>query len=160
MTHKPDQDILAGVQVSGEGIPLVLLHSSMSSGKQWTKLIEQLKGYRKIINIDLLGYGNAPQPERDAPFSLACETDRINSILATLDVEQFDLVGHSYGGATALKFSYENSARVNRLAVFEPVAFHLLAADNPARQEVVALGNSMTEMSDAEAAESFLDYWN
>ncbi|WP_416308056.1 alpha/beta fold hydrolase [Neptunicella sp. SCSIO 80796] len=155
-----NQTVLAGVKISGAGRPLVLLHSSMSSGKQWTKLVQQLKDNHQIINIDLLGYGDAPQPDRNTVFSLQYETRRIESILAELGVEQFDLVGHSYGGATALKFTYENPSRVNRLVVFEPVAFHLLAADNPARQDVVQLGNSMAEMSDFEAAESFLDYWN
>ncbi|WP_438862748.1 alpha/beta fold hydrolase [Neptunicella sp.] len=152
--------IFDGVQVSGTGQPLVLLHSSMSSAKQWAKLVEQLVGFRQIINIDLLGYGKAPRPDLSCPFSLQQETQRIEAILAELNIDQFDLVGHSYGGATALKLTYEHPEKVNRLVIFEPVAFHLLSADDPGRQEVVSLGNSMRHMSDFAAAESFLDYWN
>lgn len=158
--QNPHQNILAGVHVSGAGQPLVLLHSSMSSGKQWAKLVEQLVGFRQIINIDLLGYGKAPRPDLSCPFSLQQETKRIEAILAELNIDQFDLVGHSYGGATALKLTYEHPTQVKRLVLFEPVAFHLLAPDDPARQEVVTLGDSMAEMSAFEGAQSFLDYWN
>jgi len=143
---------------------LVLLHSSMSSRNQWAALSAQLDGYRAIA-IDLLGYGKAPFPseiERDA-FTLAHEVDAVNAALAAqlAPGQPFHLIGHSYGGATALRLARQMPQRVLSLALFEPVAFHLLPADDAARREIGAVIAAIDGAASVhDATRAFLDYWN
>jgi pimeloyl-ACP methyl ester carboxylesterase len=144
---------------------VVLLHSSMSSKGQWSELINQYQSGLRFIAVDLLGYGKSPYPfdAAGSGFSLAHEVDAVMAALAgqLAPDEPFHLVGHSYGGATALRLARQMRQRVLSLAVFEPVAFHLLDESDEARAEiedVVACINDAA--SDRDGARIFIDYWN
>ncbi|MBJ7311868.1 alpha/beta fold hydrolase [Rugamonas sp. CCM 8940] len=143
---------------------LVLLHSSMSSRTQWSDLIAQQESRFRCIAVDLLGYGKSPFPaDIGAAFSLAHEAGAVNAALAAhlAPSEPFHLIGHSYGGATALRLARQMPARVLSLALFEPVAFHLLPPHDPARAEIEAVVARIGRADDAaEATRIFIDYWN
>ncbi|MBA2351096.1 MAG: hypothetical protein H0V78_04695 [Burkholderiales bacterium] len=70
----------ADFSVLGDGAPVVLLHSSMSHQGQWRKLAQELAPKRRVIAIDLLGYGDAPHPETRYP-SPHDETRRVQTVL-------------------------------------------------------------------------------
>jgi pimeloyl-ACP methyl ester carboxylesterase len=112
----------------GEGSVVVLLHSSLSTKRQWHSLIERLAHNNRCIAFDLMGYGNAISPPDELRFSLAEEVHRIRLRLDDLVSRgsRFHIVGHSYGGAVALRLAQELMSEVRSLTLFEPVAFHLL----------------------------------
>ena len=144
---------------------VVLLHSSMSSRSQWAALMAEHEAAFRFIALDLLGYGKAPfpDPSQHAAFSLAHEVDALLAALTEhLDVRQpFHLVGHSYGGATALRLARTVPERIRSLTVFEPVAFHLLDETDPGRVEVTAIVADINASTSAEAGtRTFIDYWN
>ncbi|WP_338771360.1 alpha/beta hydrolase [Massilia sp. METH4] len=144
---------------------VVLLHSSMSSRSQWAALTAAHEAAYRFIALDLLGYGKAPFPNAamQAAFSLAHEVDAVQAALAAQlePDEPYHLVGHSYGGATALRLARTQPGRVRSLAVFEPVAFHLLDAGHPGRAEVGTVIAAIEAAATAEdATRSFIDYWN
>ena len=143
---------------------LVLLHSSMSSKSQWNALSARLADQFKIIAVDLLGYGASPFPDTEGEaFSLAHEVDAVMATLALqLDhSEAFHLIGHSYGGATALRLARMLPGRVLSLALFEPVAFHLLDRHDAARAEIEEIVACIGAARDDHAATRvFIDYWN
>ena len=121
-----DKELPQGIHLSGQGTAVVLLHSSLSSGRQWQLLVKQLKENYKVINIDILGYGQAPDVIDAVGYDLNVEINRINKALTVLIPEQkYHLVGHSCGGGLALKLSVEQPEKVLSLSLFEPVAFHL-----------------------------------
>jgi pimeloyl-ACP methyl ester carboxylesterase len=143
---------------------VVLLHSSMSSKGQWAELMAQHDSNYRFIAVDLLGYGKSPFPAgAEADFSLAHEVDAVNAAIAgkLAPDECFHLIGHSYGGATALRMARQLRARVLSLAVFEPVAFHLLSEDDAARLEIENVVADIHSAAGAQdAARTFIDYWN
>lgn len=143
---------------------VVLLHSSMSSRAQWTALMAQQAAHFRCIAVDLLGYGKAAFPADAGPaFSLAHEVDAVNAAIAAhLEAgEAFHLIGHSYGGATALRLARQMHARVLSLAVFEPAAFHLLPAGDAGRAEIEAVVASIGRAATPrDATRIFIDYWN
>ena len=143
---------------------VVLLHSSMSSKGQWSELMAQHDDSFRFIAVDLLGYGKSPFPADAGPgFSLAHEVDAVNAAIAgkLAPDESFHLIGHSYGGATALRMARQLRPRVLSLAVFEPVAFHLLAADDAARIEICQVVAGIPRAASArDGARAFIDYWN
>jgi len=121
MVHKP------GYIVSGEGVPVVLLHCSMSSKEQWLPLIDSLKKNFMTIAFDLYGYGSSPFPEDENDFHLE---DEIAFFSETLDNligrdTKFHMVGHSYGGAVAMKYSSMSESRNISLCVYEPMLNHV-----------------------------------
>lgn len=144
---------------------VVLLHSSLSSRSQWSALMAAHEAEYRFIAIDLLGYGKSafPTEAAQAGYTLAHEADAVAAALAAqLEAgEPFHLVGHSYGGATALRLARQMRQRVLSLAVFEPVAFHLLDAADPARVHIEQVVAAMQAADGAEAAARiFIDYWN
>lgn len=144
---------------------VVLLHSSLSSRNQWSALMSNSGEQYRFIAIDLLGYGKSafPTEAAEAGYTLAHEADAVLAALTSqLDAgEPFHLVGHSYGGATALRLARQLGKRVLSLTLFEPVAFHLLQPDDPARVEIEGFANAIAAAdTEAEATRIFIDYWN
>jgi pimeloyl-ACP methyl ester carboxylesterase len=148
---------------------VVLLHSSMSSKAQWLSLKDQLGESFRCLPVDLLGYGASPFPAgsddvgADYTHTLAHEVDAVIAALASRleQGEAFHLVGHSFGGACALHMARRMPERVLSLTLFEPVAFHLLPAQDAARMEIVnVVGGIAACATDRDATRVFIDYWN
>lgn len=147
---------------------VVLLHSSMSSKSQWLSLKAHLGDAYRFLPVDLLGYGASPFPAAadagdDYIHTLAHEVDAvIASIAMELEPgEAFHLVGHSFGGACALHMARRMPERVLSLTLFEPVAFHLLADQHPAKVEITSVvAGIAASASDRDATRIFIDYWN
>jgi pimeloyl-ACP methyl ester carboxylesterase len=157
---------LPGYFSAGAGSAVVLLHCTLSSKNQWRALSSVLESEHRVIAVDLYGYGETPMPEKVAGFTLLDEVELVLSLLDRLlpPGEAFHLVGHSYGGAVALRLCHRAPQRVKTLTVFEPVAFHLLGRDDPGLQPVLTmmaeLGRLLAAGLAAEAAATFLDYWS
>lgn len=150
---------------SGQGIPVVLLHSSMSSKEQWNKLSENLRTHFRVIAIDLYGYGGSEFPSSPVAFRLTDEVSRVERLIQQSVGEQpVHLIGHSYGGATALRYGFEHRHRLLSLGLYEPVAFHLLEQDDPGLQMIAAVVNRISahlETGQVSAAtEDFIDFWS
>lgn len=146
---------------SAEADVVVLLHSSQSASSQWRELIQQLAGTAHIIAVDLLGYGKAPAAETNAHFRLEQEIPRITEALKVLDIgKPVTLIGHSYGGALALKLAAENWLKVQSLALYEPVSFHVLPEDSPGMLEIREVSEAMHGKDATECTRHFVDYWN
>ncbi|SHO51568.1 alpha/beta fold hydrolase [Desulfopila aestuarii] len=149
----------------GSGIPVVLLHSSMSSKEQWGKLMDVLQEKYQVIAIDLYGYGVSPLPPNGFEFTLLQEAERIQTIIKQFigDVK-FHLLGHSYGAATALRFAYDHQEQLLSLSLYEPVAFHLLAKDDPALLVIVKLAEQIKQAVDcgdlSTGTRIFVDFWS
>jgi pimeloyl-ACP methyl ester carboxylesterase len=150
-----------GITVVGQGSALVLLHSSLSSAKQWRPLVAQLKAQYLIINIDMYGYGHAPEVKFPESYDFNVEATRINSALEEIIGEQsFHLVGHSCGGALALKLAVTQPEKILSLSLYEPVAFHLLAKGSDERKNADEFARKVNITDGFLAAEMFTDHWN
>lgn len=155
------------LKVTGQGDAILLLHSSLSSHKQWLPLAALLSERYSLWLPDLQGYGrNNPVAFSHKPhWSLA---DEAEALLTSLTPEQKNtpliIIAHSFGGALALHLARTGKLKVKALLLFEPVAFHLLAAESDAQAvaltaEVRALSEQMPALNVTEAAQLFVDYW-
>jgi len=155
----------AGVLIEGSGTPIVLLHSSMSSKKQWRELIQSLRDSYRLIAIDLYGYGDTPNPVGKG-FTLDDEVRLVRSVLesALQPGERFHLVGHSYGGVVSLQLARAMPRQLRSLTVYEPIAFHLLPHSDPVVAELLAIQRQVEASlawHDAGAGvAAFVDYWS
>jgi len=161
-----DQAKLAYFEV-GAGETVVLLHSSASSGAQWRSLCASLAARFAALAPDLYGYGASDPWPGLAPMTLADEVAPLAALLARRP-GPVHLVGHSYGGAVALRLALQSPARLRSLTLIEPVAFHLLrcggAAQRALYDEVAALADGVAAALGSgaywSAMERFVDYWN
>ena len=106
--------IQAHVRSAGAGPTVLLLHSSGSSGRQWQPLMEQLAGRMHCVAVDLYGHGGTADWPHERPLTLDDEVDLLVPLLERHG--SVHLVGHSYGGAVALKTATRHPDRVLSVA--------------------------------------------
>lgn len=164
MKHIDVNGVAVALAEAGAGEPVVLLHSSASSNRQWQAAFDALAGDHRVIAPDLYGYGmTGPWPAAAGP-TLADETAMVDAVIA-MTGGPVHLVGHSYGGSIAARTALRHRERVKSLTVIEPTLFHLLAdaGEAEADREIRGVARRVVdrvERGDAEAAaRGFIDYW-
>jgi pimeloyl-ACP methyl ester carboxylesterase len=143
---------------------VVLLHSSASSSRQWTALAGLLQPHFEVRALDLHGHGTRPAWSERRPVTLADEAALVEPILR--EAGRVHLVGHSYGGAVALKVAELHPGAVASLIAYEPVLFGWLFDDDrssAAALEVIGVADTLRSALHARnfsaAARAFIDYW-
>ncbi|QDW38412.1 alpha/beta hydrolase [Bradyrhizobium sp. KBS0727] len=146
---------------------VVALHCSLGSGRQWTRLADELGRSHPFIAPDISGYG-ASTCALDLPLTLAeevkCVSGHLNDAAGPIH-----LVGHSYGGAIAFKIATDSAFahRVRSLTLIEPVLPTLLCesdADRRLHARFAQFGRDVSEDlwngSVLEAIDKFIEFWN
>ncbi len=153
--------LLDGFRLTGSGPAVVLLHSSLSSSTQWFELSKSLDSHFTCINIDLFGYGRAPEVDDPESFQLLTEVERVIAIIESqIGDANFSIVGHSFGGAVGLRLAYALPSRICAMVLYEPVAFHLLDPQSEAHTEIMQMAGSLNAQVINAGAQIFVDYWN
>ena len=143
---------------------VVLIHCSASSARQWNPLAAELGGFHAMA-LDLYGHGKRPRWHGEGALSLAHEAAAIwNAVPAG---EPFHLVGHSYGGAVALRFALSFPERLHSLTLIEPSCFHLLVDEIETHAQALAEVRSVAGAINCAVLsgdyrggmETFIDYW-
>ena len=146
---------------TGRGDTVFAIHGSASSRRMWQPLVERLAASYRVVAPDLIGYGEST-PWR--PDLQATDFDVIATFARELDCP-LHVVGHSYGGALALRAALAGGSRVTSLALIEPAAFQVLDhnADGAAFAEIEAVASRHLELvaeGDLHAcAAHFMGYW-
>lgn len=152
---------------TGRGEPVILMHCSTASGREWNSLRETLAGRFRCIAMDQWNCGDSdPWPGR-APFSLAAEAAPILDIVDRVDAP-VHLVGHSYGGGVAMRVARERRGMIRSLTLIEPSVFHILrtgtGTERPLYQEISgiaqAVRSAVTNGESWGGMGAFTDYWS
>jgi len=153
------------VRESGAGPAMVCLHSNAASSSQWRELMDLLAPHYRVLAPDGYGAGKSPAWPTDRRMRLADEVALIEPVLARAGAS-YALVGHSYGGAVALKAALMHPERVSALALYEPTLFALVAAHGPSATDVDgirdAVARSVAALAAGDedgAARHFIDFW-
>ena len=99
-----------------EGAPALYLHSVPTSSDDWVGLLARTGG----LAPDLPGFGRSGKAN-NLVYSLSAYADFVESFLEAVAVDRVTLVGHGWGGATALVYAQRHPDRVSRLAIVDPV---------------------------------------
>jgi pimeloyl-ACP methyl ester carboxylesterase len=149
----------------GRGEPVILLHSSLSSSRQWRKLQQQIGHRYRLLGLDLLGYGDTSMPAETNDFSFDHEVDLVERLMDRVQTP-VHLVGHSYGGSIALKTALRHPNRVRSIYAHEPVLLALLKSEGLLAEWKEISGVTLKATQHTRegrpdlAAEGFIDYWS
>lgn len=146
---------------------IIALHCSGGSAGQWQQLKRMLPGHISLWCPHFIGSTWAGHWSGSHAFTLADEAAPIVSMIDALG-RPVHLVGHSYGGAVALRVARERPGQIASMALYEPTALHVLRTAGPDAGAVLGEINSISAAVDRAiltgdhrtAAKQFVDYWS
>jgi pimeloyl-ACP methyl ester carboxylesterase len=118
--------------------PIVLLHGSGSSLHAWEGWVAALKAQRRVITLDLPGFGlTGPSP--DGVYTLDNDARVVVALLDKLGVARCVLGGNSLGGAVAWRMALAHPSRVDKLILVD-------AGGYPSHSTSIPLGFRLARM--------------
>ncbi|WP_166256614.1 alpha/beta fold hydrolase [Marinobacter salicampi] len=115
------------------GIPLVMIHGWPESSYCWEQVAHHLAPGLRIIAPDLRGLGDS---ERTPDLGHYHKHELAQDVIALLDglkINQFNLVGHDWGGVVAQEMALAEPGRVERLVIMNIAVINNLKGN----QEVI-----------------------
>ncbi|HBX54641.1 alpha/beta fold hydrolase [Pseudomonas sp. UBA2684] len=110
--------------------PLVFLHGTSASLHTWEAWAAALKGERRVISLDLPGFGlTGPFPDGD--YRIEHYSRFLAALLEQLQVPRVTLAGNSFGGQLAWQFAVDYPQRVERLVLIDAAGYPRNATSVP-----------------------------
>ena len=105
-----------------DGQPVLFVHGFGATARHFTLNIGPLAqaGFR-VVAPELWGMGRSAKPR--GRYSLDRWVDQLIGLLESLGMQQTAVVGHSLGGAVAVRLARRSPERVARLALVAPLGF-------------------------------------
>jgi 3-oxoadipate enol-lactonase len=102
--------------VTGDGPPVVLVHSGVTDGRQWEAVEERLQRRATVVRYDRRGYGRSAKTKRGC-FNPALD---LLELLDGLRLERVVACGSSAGGQAVLEAATLAPERFARLVLLAP----------------------------------------
>jgi pimeloyl-ACP methyl ester carboxylesterase len=103
-------------QRKGQGPTLVLVHGYLAGSAIWAAQIEYFSRDFDVICPDLAGFGASA--DLTAPESIQGHARLVLDLLDSLQIDQFDLLGHSMGGMIVQAMAVMAPARLRSLVLY------------------------------------------
>ncbi|MEQ6121346.1 alpha/beta hydrolase [Reichenbachiella sp. MALMAid0571] len=126
--------------VSGSGIPIVLIHGFCETSSIWNDLAKELSEKYQVISIDLPGFGKSPLYNPD--LSLGNVATLLHDFLKKLQITNCFMIGHSLGGYITLAFAEKYSEMLLGFGLFHSTTF----ADSEEKKETREKGIEHVEI--------------
>ena len=118
---------------AGQGPPLLLCNGVGASLDMLTPFVDQLDPRIPVVRFDVPGVGGSQLPR--VPYTFATLAHMVASLLDQLEVDDFDVLGISWGGGLAQQLAFQNPRRCRRLVLVSTATGYLMV---PARPRVLA----------------------
>jgi pimeloyl-ACP methyl ester carboxylesterase len=128
------QHTVHGEQISvydrGRGSPLVMIHGMFGDFSDWEPVLEPLSRTRRVIAVDLIGFGDSSKPRReyDGNFHAAA----LRGLFERLQLGKIILTGNSFGGQIAILYSLAYPETVEKLVLVDSGGFRFIPPEEAA----------------------------
>lgn len=106
----------------GSGPPVLLLHGWPTSSQLWRNIAPRLAGARRVVALDLPGFGGSDKPT-DTAYSFDFFEAVLNDALRALNIERAALVVHDLGGPVGLYWAVRHPERVEKLIILNTLVY-------------------------------------
>ena len=117
--HADLGDVLLHYVTAGDGFPIVLVHGIPQTSHEWRYVIPYLAKKYQVIAPDLRGLGDSSHPTEG--YDKKTMSNDIWRLMQSLNLPNFYLVGHDWGGPTAFSLAAQHPEAVRRLAILDVV---------------------------------------
>jgi pimeloyl-ACP methyl ester carboxylesterase len=116
--------LVAGVPLRvvqrGQGPDVLLIHGSPGSIEDWSQVLNSLASRYRVTAFDRPGHGFSGSSDS---FSYDYNADLAIALMDTLKLRDVVVVGHSYGGGTALAMAVKNPDSVAAYLVIDSATY-------------------------------------
>jgi len=144
------------IKSSGNGDPIVFLHSSLLTSEMWNSQMDYFSKEYKVIAFDFCGHGKS-----DLPKGIYSDYEDLKTILDKNNINKAIIAGCSYGGSVALDFVLKYPEYVKILILITPA---INGYKYPLKLTFESVKNfrNVRKFGIEKAAEKFIDnkYWN
>jgi pimeloyl-ACP methyl ester carboxylesterase len=107
----------------GIGRPVVFVHGYAASSATWRQVAHSLSDSYRTVALDLMGFGRSEKPARQL-YTIERQASLLRGFLAQLDLDDFVLVGHSYGGGVCLSLlRLDHGLHIRGLALMDTICY-------------------------------------
>jgi pimeloyl-ACP methyl ester carboxylesterase len=103
---------------AGEGPPVLLIHGYGDTADSWRRAVPGLLRDHRVVALDMPPFGRSARLE-DVKL-LDFYSDFFPAFFDALELERATIIGHSLGGAVALRLAIDQPRRVERLGLVAP----------------------------------------
>ena len=103
----------------GKGDPVLFIHGNPTSSYLWRNILPHVEDQRRIIALDLVGFGKSDKPDMD--YSYQDHYKHLTGFIEALDLKNITLVIHDWGSALGMHYARENEPNVRGLAFMEAI---------------------------------------
>lgn len=114
------KDIDIHYEVYGEGKPLLILNGIMMSCLSWNKFIGAFEGEYKLILIDFIDQGQSGECVES--YTQSIQVEMLNSFIKFIAKDKVNIMGISYGGEVAMKYTAKYGETVDNLILANTTA--------------------------------------
>ena len=100
----------------GKGFPLVLVHGFLGSSEMWTPQIKFLSKCFRVITPALPGFGESNKIKSHNNINAMAQT--VLKCLKKMNIEKFNLLGHSMGGMIVQEMVKIDSEKITKLICY------------------------------------------
>lgn len=105
-----------------DAMPIVLLHGTSASLHTWEGWVASLKGERRVISMDLPGFG-LTGPMVDGDYRMERYVQFLTALLDKMGVQKVVLAGNSFGGRLAWEMAVAHPERIGQLILVDAAGY-------------------------------------
>jgi pimeloyl-ACP methyl ester carboxylesterase len=105
------------------GEALILLHGLCSMIYTWQDVFDQFARKRRVIAIDLAGFGATGKPRNESLYTIDAQAGLVLEFMDKIGLDRAILCGNSMGGSVALRAAQKAPHRVSRLVLLAPAVY-------------------------------------
>ncbi|MGK7390728.1 MAG: alpha/beta fold hydrolase [Candidatus Cyclobacteriaceae bacterium M2_1C_046] len=113
-----DGDLQIAYADEGEGEVILFIHGMGSYAPAWYKNVNEIKKSYRCIVVDLIGYGKSSKGKFAADMSF--HANSLFELMDALEVDQFNIAGHSMGGQIAIHMALKQPEKITSLMLMAP----------------------------------------
>jgi pimeloyl-ACP methyl ester carboxylesterase len=137
-------------------VTLVLLHGFGGNKDTWNWLIPKWNDKYHVVVIDLPGHGGSVS-KKTLDYTITAQAERLYKFLEAKKLKDFYLLGHSMGGAIALRFAGNHVEKLKALILIDSMGMEQTKSDGVKLVEK-SDKNPLYDVCTKERLQTLLDY--
>jgi len=106
---------------SGSGSPALVLHGGPGGNHHNLVALQALADERPVIFYDQLGCGKSDRPDNPSLWTAERYFDEVQAVRDGLGLQQYHLIGHSWGTTMAVGFATKHPAGILSVSLHSPI---------------------------------------